>query len=85
METAGFNGKTRLDLMGHPQSEALRITERFRRRDFGHLDVEMTFDDPKMYTKPFTIKVPHDLLADSDIFEMFRNENERDRAQLQKQ
>jgi hypothetical protein len=85
VETAGFNGKTRLDLMGHPQSEAMRITERFRRRDFGHLDVEMTFDDPKMYTKPFTIRVPHDLLADSDIFEMFCNENEKDRAHLQKQ
>jgi len=85
VETAGFNGKTRLDLMGHPQSEALRITERFRRRDFGHLDVEMTFDDPKMYTKPFTIKVPHNLLPDSDIFEMFCNENEKDRAHLQKQ
>jgi hypothetical protein len=84
VETAGFIGKTRLDLMGHPQSEAMRITERFRRRDFGHLDVEMTFDDPKMYTKPFTIKVPHDLLADSDIFEMFCNENEKDRAHLQK-
>jgi hypothetical protein len=84
VETAGFNGKTRLDLMGHPQSEAMRITERFRRRDFGHLDVEMTFDDSKMYTKPFTIKVPHDLLADSDLFEMFCNENEKDRAHLQK-
>src|SRR6185295_15421281 len=85
VETAGFNGKTRLDLMGHPQSDAMRITERFRRRDFGHLDVEMTFDDPKTYTKPFTIKVPHDLLADSDLFEMFCNENEKDRAHLQKQ
>jgi hypothetical protein len=85
VETAGFNGKTRLDLMGHPQSDAMRITERFRRRDFGHLDVEMTFDDPKMYTKPFTIKVPHDLLADSDLFEMFCNENEKDRPHLQKQ
>ena len=48
---------------GPPPSEAMRITERFHRRDFGHLDVEMTFDDPKMYTKPFTIKVPHDLHA----------------------
>ena len=84
VETAGFNGRTRLDLMGHPQSEAMRITERFRRRDFGHMDVEMTFDDPKMYTKPFTIKVPHDLLPDSDIFEMFCNENEKDRAHLQR-
>jgi hypothetical protein len=84
VETAGFNGKTRLDLMGHPQSEAMRITERFRRRDFGHLDVEMTFDDPIMYTKSFTIKVPYELQADSDIFEMFCNENERDRSHLGK-
>jgi hypothetical protein len=85
VETAGFNAKTPLDAMGHPHSEALRITERFHRRDFGHLDVEMTFDDPKMYTKPFTIKVPHDLLADADIFEMFCNENEKDAAHMQKQ
>ncbi|HSP66642.1 MAG TPA: hypothetical protein VLN48_02870 [Bryobacteraceae bacterium] len=85
VETAGFNGKTRLDLMGHYHSEALRVTERFHRRDFGHMDVEMTFDDPQTYAKPFTIKVPHDLLADSDIFEMFCNENEKDRAHLQKQ
>jgi hypothetical protein len=83
VETAGFNDQTTLDGMGHPHSEALRITERFRRRDFGHLDWEMTFDDPKMYTKPFTIKVPHDLLADDDIFEMFC-ENEKDRAHLKK-
>lgn len=84
VETAGFNDKTPLDAMGHPHSDALRITERFRRRDFGHLDYEMTFDDPKMYTKPFTIKVPHDLLADSDIFESFCDENEKDRAHLTK-
>jgi hypothetical protein len=85
VETAGFNGKTRLDLMGHYHSEALRVTERFHRRDFGHMDVEMTFEDPQTYAKPFTIKVPHDLLADSDIFEMFCNENEKDRTHLQKQ
>jgi len=85
VETAGFNDKTEFDLFGHPHSEALRVTERFHRRDFGHMDVEMTFDDPKMYTKPFTIKVPHDLLADADIFEMYCNENERDGAHLRKQ
>src|SRR5258708_29603819 len=84
VETAGFNDKTVLDGMGRPHSEALRITERFRRRDFGHLDWEMTFDDPKMYTRPFTIKVPHDLLADADIFEMFC-ENEKDSVHLPKQ
>ena len=63
--------------MGHPHSEALHITERYHRRDFGHLDVEMTFDDPKMYTRAFTIKFTYRLLADSDILEFFCNENEK--------
>ncbi len=81
VETAGFNGKTPLDAMGHPHSEALHTLERFRRRDFGHLDYEITFDDPKMYTKPFTVKIPHELLADSDVFENYC-ENERDLAHL---
>jgi hypothetical protein len=85
IETAGFNDRTRLDAMGHPHSEALRVTERYRRHDFGHLDVEMTFDDPRMYTKPFTIKVAHNLLADGDIFESFCDQNEKDRAHLVKQ
>ncbi|PWU07675.1 MAG: hypothetical protein C5B51_09575 [Terriglobia bacterium] len=84
VETAGFNDKAPLDGMGHPHSEALRVIERYRRRDFGHLDIEMTFDDPKMYTRPFTIKVPHDLLPDSDIFESFCNDNEKDRIHLGK-
>jgi len=84
VETAGFNDKTSLDGFGHPHSEDLRVTERFHRRDFGHLDVEMTFDDPEMYTKPFTVKIPHELLPDADIFEMFCNENEKDRAHLGK-
>jgi hypothetical protein len=75
VETAGFNDKTIFDLAGHPHSDALHMTERFRRRDFGHLDYELTFNDPKMYTKPFTVKIPHELLADSDIFEMY-SENE---------
>src|SRR5271166_1477466 len=78
VETAGFNDKTWLDLIGHPHSEALRIVERYRRRDFGHLDVEMTFDDPQMYTKPFTIKFTQDLWADSDIFENICTENEKE-------
>ena len=69
VETAGFNDKSWLDLMGHPHSEALRITERYHRRDFGHLVVEMTFDDPRMYTKPVSIKFTQQLLGDSDIFE----------------
>jgi hypothetical protein len=83
VETAGFNNKTMLDTAGHPHSEGLHVTERFRRRDFGHLDVEMTFDDPTMYTKPFTVRIPHNLMADADIFEDFC-ENEKDRVHLGK-
>ena len=83
VETAGFNDKTLLDGAGHPHSDALRITERFTRRDFGHLDWEMTFDDPKMYTRPFTIKVPYDLMPAGDIFESYC-ENEKDQAHLGK-
>jgi hypothetical protein len=48
------------------------------------MDVDTTFDDPKLYTKPFTIKVPHNLLADSDIFESICDENEKDRVHMQK-
>src|SRR5258706_707832 len=54
--TAGFNDKAWLDSAGPPQTESLRITERLRRRDFGHMDFEMTIDDPKVFTKPFTMK-----------------------------
>jgi hypothetical protein len=84
VETAGFNDKTPLDAMGRPHGERLRVTERYRRRDFGHLDIETTFDDPQFYTKPFTIKVPHNLMADSDVFEAFCFENEKDRAHMGK-
>jgi hypothetical protein len=80
VDTAGFNDKSALDVMGHPHSEALRVVERYHRRDFGHLDVDMTFDDPQMYTKPFRVKVTYELWADSDTFEFLCNENEKDRA-----
>jgi hypothetical protein len=78
VETAGFNDLTGLDLLGHPHSEALHVTERYHRRDFGHMDVEMTLDDPKFYTKPFTMKYTEALLPDTDVFEFVCNENEKD-------
>jgi hypothetical protein len=83
VETAGFNDKTPLDWSGHFHSDALRITERFHRRNFGNLDLEMTIDDPKTFKQPFTVKIPHYLLPDADIFEMFC-ENEKDAAHLRK-
>jgi hypothetical protein len=79
VDTVGFNDKAWLDVLGHPRSESMHLVEKFHRRDFGHLDVEMTFDDPKMYTKPFSIKITHQLIPDSDILEYFCAENEKDR------
>jgi Domain of unknown function (DUF3471) len=67
--TAGFNDKGWLDSAGHPQTESLRITERLRRRDFGHMDLEMTIDDPKVFTRPFTIKRERVLAPDTDLLE----------------
>ncbi len=67
--TAGFNDRTWLDFAGHPHTEALRTTERFHRRDFGHMDVEMTLEDPKTFTKPITFKAEKTLAADTDLLE----------------
>ncbi|HUK37333.1 MAG TPA: hypothetical protein VLV86_25630 [Vicinamibacterales bacterium] len=84
VDAAGFNDRTWLDSGGHPHSDGLRIQERFHRRDFGHMDLTVTVDDPKMYTQPFTIKVTEMLLPDTDILESVCNENEKDRARMDK-
>ena len=74
----GFNDKTWLDANGHPHSESLRLTERFHRVDFGHLELQITIDDPKAFTKPFTVIKHPQLRADYEMLEYFCNENERD-------
>ncbi len=79
--TAGFNDKAWLDSAGHPQTESLRVTERLHRRDFGHMDFEITIDDPKAFTKPFTIKRERLLAPDTDLLEDVC-ENERDGVRL---
>lgn len=84
VDAAGFNDETWLDSGGHPHSNALRIQERFHRRDFGHMDLSVTVDDSGMYTQPFTIKVTELLLPDTDILESVCNENEKDRARMDK-
>ena len=81
-ETAGFNGKPWLDQAGYPASDALRITERFRRRDFGHMDMEMVIDDRKMYSKPWSIFSEFTLQADTELLEFICEENEKDSAIL---
>jgi len=82
VETEGFNDRTWLDMSGHAHSEKLHLTERYHRRDYGHMDVEMTFNDPVMYSKPFSIKFTHQLVPDSDILEAYCSENEKDRGHI---
>jgi len=84
VDTIGFNDRAWLDAFGHPRSESMHITERYRRRDFGHMDLEITFDDPKYYTRAFSIKIVLNLVPDSDLLEYVCNENERDRAHMAK-
>jgi len=77
VDTTGFKESAWLDGFGHPRSENMHITERYRRRDFGHMDVEMSFDDPKYYTRPFGFKTTATLLPDTDVLEYVCTENKR--------
>jgi len=75
VESFGFNDRTWLDHDGHPHTEALRVTERYRRRDFGHLDLEVTLSDPGAYARPWTVAVRAELAPDTEIIEWVCNEN----------
>jgi hypothetical protein len=78
VETVGFHDRGWLDAIGHPFSDSLHVTERLRRRTFGHLEVQITIDDPKAYQKTFTMTQNLVLLPDTDLLEYFCAENERD-------
>lgn len=74
VESNGYNDRTWLDHDGHPHTGALRITERYRRRNFGNLDVDVTLSDPAIYAKPWTVSVRAVLAADNDLLEWVCNE-----------
>jgi hypothetical protein len=84
VETNGFNEASWLDGFGHPRSESMRIRENYRRRDFGHMDMEVTIEDPKYYTRPYTFKTVLNLMPDSDILEYVCAENEKDLTHMDK-
>ena len=84
IDTKGFNDRSWLDARGHGHSEEMRVEERFQRRDFGHLDVAVTLEDPKVFTKPFTIRFAERLLPDTDVFEHICAEDEKDAAHTAK-
>jgi hypothetical protein len=82
IESAGFNDLTWLDYEGHPHTEALRVTERLRRPDFGHLEIRRTLVDPEAFTGAWSLPVKLELDADTEPLEYVCNENERDRQHL---
>jgi len=81
VDTVGLNEKTWLDDIGHPHSDALHIIERFRRPDFGHMTVEVTIDDAKAYTKPWTVTIPWVYVADTELMDWVC-ENNKDPAHM---
>ena len=85
VETTGFNEESWLDGARHPRSESMHIRERYHRRDFGHMDLEVTMEDPKYYTRPIVLKTQLNLIPDSDVLEFVCNENEKDQAHRPKQ
>jgi hypothetical protein len=82
VESSGFVNNEWLDNGGHPGTEAMHLTERFRRPDFGHIDLQLTIDDPKAYTKPWTVKLQFTAVPDSELIEYVCSENEKDLGHL---
>ena len=78
IETKGFNDKGWLDTNGHPVTDALHVFERYTRKDFGHMDVAITIDDPKAYTRPWTVTEPAVLQPDTELIEYICEENNKD-------
>ncbi len=87
VETTNFRGDERagwLDVNGSPYTDALKMTERFRRPNFGTLEIDITIDDPKAYTKPFTVRVNQRLMVDAEMIEFICNENEQSTTHIPK-
>jgi len=69
VETTGFNDGQWLDVRGSPMTDAAKVTERFRRPNYGSLEIQITVDDPKAYTKPWTVKVNQRIMPDTELIE----------------
>jgi len=78
IETTGFNDEMWLDRNGSPITDAAKITERFRRLNFGRMDIDITVDDPKAYTRPWTIKLIHRIVLNTELLDYLCVENEKD-------
>jgi hypothetical protein len=82
VETNGFRDGLWLDISGTPLTDAAKVTERYHRPSFGKLEIDVTVDDSRAYTKPWTIRVNQTLALDTDLMEFFCMENEKDARHL---
>ena len=78
----GFRDDGWLDRGGTPSTDALKLTERYRRLNFGRMEIEVTVDDLKAYTKPWTVKLVQTIVLDTDLLDYICLENEKDRAHI---
>jgi hypothetical protein len=82
VQTSGFRDDVWLDVEGSPLTESGKMTERFRRVNYGNMEIEVTVDDPKSYTKPWTVKVNHRIMLNTELIEFVCQENEKDAVHL---
>jgi hypothetical protein len=84
VESNNFHDDGWLDTRGTPYTDAAKMTERFRRVNYGRLEIELTLDDPKAYTKPFTLRVVQQVVADgSEMIEFICHENKQGLKRVQ--
>jgi hypothetical protein len=77
VETVGFRDDVWLDVTGSPLTSGGRMTERFRRVNYGTLQIDVTIEDPAAYTEPFTVRVNQRLFPDAELIEFICLENEK--------
>lgn len=84
VQTIGFRDNLWIDLHGSPMSDAAKMTERLRRPNYGTLEVEITVDDPKVYTRPWTVRMDQVIELDTDLIDEFCLENEKSYERMQR-
>jgi hypothetical protein len=83
VQTAGFRDDLWIDMGGSPMSDAAKLTERMRRPNYGTLELEITVDDPKVYTRPWTVKMTQNIELDTELIDEFCLENEKSWQRMQ--
>ena len=85
MRTSGFRDDVWLDAIGSPLTDAATVVERFRRVNYGNLEIDVTIDDPKAYTRAWTAKtIRQSLMPDDELIEFVCAENEKSSAHFGK-